>query len=186
MGNRKTTVKPRPQAKPRAARVKAAPPAEEKIRIGWFSFSCCEDNTIVMTEVMNDHWQEWKRRFDFRHARVLKSHNIFDQFDIAFIEGAIASDEQAQKVRDIRARSTYLVAVGACACIGLPAGQRNAFTQAQQAQVQPFLERFNASPKVRKIAEVVKVDVEVPGCPMDPDNFLRQVNALVARLRATR
>ena len=27
---------------------------DKKIKIGWFSFSCCEDNTIVMTEVMSD------------------------------------------------------------------------------------------------------------------------------------
>ena len=60
---------------------------QEKIKIGWFSFSCCEDNTVVMTEVMNDHWQEWKKIFDFRHVRVLKSKNIYDAFDIAFIEG---------------------------------------------------------------------------------------------------
>ena len=51
---------------------------QEKIKIGWFSFSCCEDNTVVMTEVMNGHWQEWKQIFDFRHVRVLKSKNIYD------------------------------------------------------------------------------------------------------------
>ncbi|MEY4731767.1 MAG: hypothetical protein RL681_713, partial [Candidatus Parcubacteria bacterium] len=72
--------------------------AQQKIKIGWFSFSCCEDNTIVMTEVMNDHWQEWKQLFDFRHARVLKSKNIMDEFDIAFIEGAIASPEHEKKL----------------------------------------------------------------------------------------
>jgi hypothetical protein len=54
----------------------------EKIKIGWFSYSCCEDNTVVMTEVMNDHWEEWKKIFDFRHVRVLKSKNIYDEFDI--------------------------------------------------------------------------------------------------------
>lgn len=75
---------------------------ENKIKIGWFSFSCCEDNTIVMTEVMNDHWQEWKKIFDFRHIRIFKSKNIFDEFDIAFIEGAVASLEQEERIKAIR------------------------------------------------------------------------------------
>src|SRR3989338_2464270 len=81
--------------------------AEEnkKIKIGWFTFSCCEDNTIVFTELMNDHWQEWKKLFDFRHARVLKSNNILDELDIAFIEGAIASQEHEDKLREIREKS---------------------------------------------------------------------------------
>jgi len=42
----------------------------KKIKIGWFSFSCCEDNTIVMTEVMNEHWREWKKIFDFTAKSV--------------------------------------------------------------------------------------------------------------------
>jgi len=156
----------------------------DKIKIGWFSFSCCEDNTIVMTEVMNDHWQEWKKIFDFRHVRVLKSKNIMDEFDIAFIEGAIASPEHEKQVRDIRNISKKLVAVGACAVVGLPAGQRNTFTDEQKASIQFLVDRFGALPSVKKVAEVVKVDVEIPGCPMDPKVFLDKVNTLVAELRS--
>ena len=99
----------------------------KKIKIGWFTFSCCEDNTIVMTEIMNDHWQEWKKLFDFRHVRVLKSNNVLDDLDIAFIEGAIASDEHAARLKEIRVKSKKLVAIGACAVVGMPAAQRNYF-----------------------------------------------------------
>ena len=166
-----------------ASAIIPAAPLPPKLKIGWFSFSCCEDNTVVMTEVMNDHWQEWKQLFDFRHARVLRSHNVMDEFDIAFIEGAIASEHQAATVRDIRSRSKKLVAVGACACIGLPAGQRNTFTPEQQAEIAPLVARVSALPKVQKVSDVVKVDAEIPGCPMDPNTFLAKVNALVKELR---
>jgi len=152
-----------------------------KLKIGWFSFSCCEDNTIVMTEVMNDHWQEWKELFDFRHARVLKSNNIMDDFDIAFIEGAMAGPEHVEK--DIRNRSKKLVAVGACAIVGMPAGQRNSFTPEQKASIDYLLTRFGALTDVKKVSDVVKVDVEIPGCPMDPKVFLEKVNGLVKELR---
>jgi len=155
----------------------------QKLKIGWFSFSCCEDNTIVMTEVMNDHWQEWKELFEFRHARVLKSNNVMDDFDIAFIEGALASPEHVEKVKDIRNRSKKLVAVGSCAIIGLPAGQRNAFTPEQKASIEYLTARFGALPEVKKVSDVVKVDVEIPGCPMDPKIFLEKVTALVGELR---
>lgn len=158
-------------------------PLTKKIKIGWFSFSCCEDNTIVMTEVMNDHWQEWKEIFDFRHVRVLKSNNIFDEFDIAFIEGAIASPEHEKYLIEIRNISKKLVAVGACAVVGLPAGQRNNFTIEQKASIQFLLDRFGAMPSVKKVSDVVKVDVEIPGCPIDPNNFLNEVNKLVVELR---
>lgn len=156
----------------------------EKLKIGWFSFSCCEDNTIVMTEVMNDHWEEWKKKFDFRHARVLKSKNVMDEFDIAFIEGAVASPEQEARLKDIRKRSKKLVAIGACAVTGLPSGQRNSFTDAQKEAIDFLVTRFGAMPKVLKVSDVVGVDAEVPGCPMDPGNFLKVVNDLTTELES--
>lgn len=156
---------------------------DNKIKIGWFSYSCCEDNTVVFTELLNDHWEEWKKIFDFRHVRVLKKENIMDEFDIAFIEGAIASPEQEEQLKDIRSRSKKLVAVGSCACVALPAGQRNTFNEEQHEHINFLLARFGASPQVKKVSEVVNVDVEIPGCPMSPDIFLQKVNALVAEFR---
>ena len=137
-----------------------------------------------MTEVMNDHWQEWKKIFDFRHVRVLKTKNIMDQFDIAFIEGAVASKKHEDQIKDIRSRAKKLVAVGACAVTGLPSGQRNNFTPEQKASIDFLVTRFGALPSVKKVSDVVKVDVEIPGCPMSPDVFLDKVNALVAELKA--
>lgn len=153
---------------------------DKKIKIGWFSFSCCEDNTIVFTELMNDHWKEWKRLFDFRHARVLKSQNVLDELDIAFIEGAIASDDHAEKLKEIREKSKKLVAIGACAVVGMPAAQRNYFNEKQKQEIEFLTARFSALPKVLKVSEVVKVDAEVGGCPMDPNKFMEAVTKLVA------
>lgn len=133
----------------------------------------------MMTEVMNDHWQEWKQIFDFRHARVLQSKNVLDELDIAFVEGAIASEKQAQELREIRQKSKKLVAVGACAIVGMPSAQRNYFNEEQRKEIEFLLARFSALPKVLKVSEVVKVDMEIPGCPMDPADFLAKVNALV-------
>jgi sulfhydrogenase subunit delta len=151
----------------------------KKIRIGWFSFSCCEDNTMVMLEVMNEHWQEWKKLFDFRHARVLQAKNVLDEMDIAFIEGAITAPQQEEMVKKIRQLAKKLVAVGSCAITGLPAGQRNYFTEEQKKNIEFILARFGALPQVLKVADIVPVDVEIPGCPMDPQVFLQKVNDLI-------
>src|SRR3989344_37266 len=153
---------------------------DKKIKIAWFTFSCSEDNTMIMLEIMNDHWQEWKKLFDFRNVHVLKEHNKFDEFDIAFIEGAIASEEHIEKLKKIRKITKKLVAVGACAIMGLPAGQRNSFAENQKNGVEFLLKHFASLPKVLKVSQVVKVDAEIPGCPIDPNSFLKVVNGLVA------
>jgi len=156
---------------------------KDKIRVGWFTFSCCEDNTIVMTEIMNDHWEEWKKLLDFRHARVLKSKNVLDELDIAFVEGAIASEEQEQQLREIRKKTKKLVAVGACAVVGMPAAQRNYFNEEQKREIEFLVARFAALPKVLKVADVVTVDAQVPGCPMDPDNFLKVLGEVLGEFQ---
>jgi coenzyme F420-reducing hydrogenase gamma subunit len=155
----------------------------KKIAIGWFTFSCCEDNTILFTEIMNDHWQEWKRIFDFRHVKVLKSNNIMDAFDISFVEGAIASPKHEAQLKDIRARSKKVVAIGSCACVGLPSAQRNDFTEEQKENIDFLVTRFGGLPKVLKVADVVTVDAQVSGCPMTAEAFLKAVNGLVAEMR---
>ena len=156
-----------------------------KLKIGWFSFSCSEDSTIVFTELMNERWQEWKKIFDFRHARVLQSKNVLDELDIAFVEGAIASEKQAKQLKEIREKSKKLVAIGACAVQGMPAGQRNFFNENQKKEIEALIARFSALPKVLKVSDVVKVDAEVPGCPMDPNEFLKVLEDLRKSLTDT-
>lgn len=153
----------------------ATPP--KKLRVGWFSFSCCEDSTIVFTELMNERWQDWKRLLDFRHARVLQSKNVLDQMDVAFIEGAIASQEHVKMVKEIRSKAKKVVAIGACAVMGLPSAQRNQFDEKTMAEIQPTLDRFPYLEKVQKLSEVIPVDANVPGCPMDEKKFLQVLDA---------
>lgn len=153
--------------------------SNKKIKIGWFTFSCCEDSTVLFTELMNDHWQEWKKIFDFRHARVLQTNNVMDEMDIAFVEGAIASEEQATKLKEIRGLSKKLVAIGACACIGLPSAQRNQFDSERLKEIEPILTRFAYASKVQKLSDLVTVDASVPGCPMDEKKFMETLENLL-------
>ena len=90
-----------------------------KLRVGWFSFTCCEDSAILFTELLNTYWAVWKDKIEFVHAKVLRK-DEFDEIremDVAFIEGAISSDSQEEKLKKIRNKTKSLVAVGACAVI---------------------------------------------------------------------
>lgn len=156
---------------------------QDKIKIAWFVFSCCEDNTVVFTELLNDHWKEWRDLFDFRHVNVMKSKNVFDEFDVAFVEGAIASENHKKRLLEIREKTKKLVAVGSCAVTGMPAGQRNFFNEEQKKNIEPLIEHFASFPKALKVSDIVKVDAQVPGCPMKPEDFVGAVNSLVAELK---
>lgn len=157
----------------------------KKLRIGWFSFSCCEDSTIIFTELLNDHYQEWKEKIEFCSVLVLRKKSVIKDLDVAFVEGAITSEKQEEKLRQIRRESKKLVAIGACACIGMPSAQRNLFDEKKNTEIQNILIRFNYAKSVRKLSEVVPVDDFVHGCPMDEkiflaivDKYLREFNII--------
>jgi coenzyme F420-reducing hydrogenase gamma subunit len=145
---------------------------KEKMSIGWFSFTCCEDSTILFTELLNDNLDDWKKVVDFKHVKALKTTNVLKDLDVAFVEGAISSDSQADEVKKIRDNAKYVVAIGSCACTGMPSGSRNDFKDEQiNERIAWYLSHFDYSDKVRKLEEVITVDDKVDGCPMSVDVF---------------
>lgn len=144
----------------------------KKLKVGWVTFTCSEDSTIIFTELLNDHFWEWKKILDFTYAKALRSENKLTNLDICFVEGAITSEEQALKLKKLREVSKRLIAVGACAVTGMPSAQRNLFDPQTTAEIQPILDKFSYRAKVSKVSDIVKVDAEVPGCPMDEKIFL--------------
>lgn len=145
----------------------------KKLVIGWFSFTCSEDSTILFTELLNDHLDEWKKKIEFRHVKALKSKNSMEGLDVAFIEGAISSDRQAEDVKKIRENAKYVVAIGSCACTGMPSASRNQFASSEISEkIQWYMGHFDYSKHVSRLDEVIKVDDKVDGCPMNVPVFL--------------
>lgn len=146
---------------------------EKKLRIGWFSFSCSDDSTIIFTELLNDHYKEWRKKLEFVSAGFMQKRREIKDIDVSFVEGAITSPKQEEKLLEIRKQSKRLVAIGACACTGMPSTQRNAFDEKTNEEIKNILIRFQYAKIVKKLSKIVKVDDQVPGCPMDENIFLK-------------
>ena len=84
---------------------------KKKVRIGWFSFSCCEDSTIIFTEMFNDHYDKWKDILDIRYIRAMKKNNDMKNLDIAFVEGAISNSKYEEELKEIRNNCKLLIAI---------------------------------------------------------------------------
>jgi len=149
---------------------------QKKLKIGWFSFTCCEDSTIMFTEMLNDHLLAWKKILDFRHCNILKSKNELSDIDVAFVEGAICTERDKEKLKKIREVSKYIVAIGACAVTGLPTGHRNNFNEEMKKEIAPYLLQFNQSTRVYALHELIEVDDKVPGCPMIETEFVKTID----------
>ena len=111
---------------------------------------------------------------EFRHMKALKTNNSLSGLDVAFIEGAISSESQANEVRQIRENAKYVVAIGACACTGQPSTSRNQFVGEQlNERIRWYLSHFDYGKEVKRLNEVIQVDDMVRGCPMKVPSFLQ-------------
>ncbi len=149
----------------------------KKLAVSWITFSCCGDSSILFLELLNEYFFEWVSKMDFRYFPMLKEkENVFDGTDVAFIEGAIATEEDEKILKEIRQKSKKLVTVGSCACTGMPSAQRNTFDESTQLEISMVVGRFGHLEKVLPAKDVVPVDYQVPGCPMDEKAFIEVLN----------
>lgn len=95
-------------------------------------------------------------------------------WDVTLVEGSITTAHDAERIRGIRARSGTLITIGACATSGgIQALRNRADVEAWKAQVYPHPEWVDALARSTPIAEHVKVDAEIQGCPVNPQQVLR-------------
>lgn len=148
---------------------------KNKLKIAWMTFTCCEDSSIMFTEMLNDRFFDWKELIEFRHANILQSKNELSDIQVAFLEGAICTEKEKAKALKVRGIAEHVVAIGACACAGMPTAQRNNFDENTKEDIAPYLQKYHQLDKVMALEEVIKVDDKVPGCPMIEDMFLKVV-----------
>ncbi len=93
-----------------------------------------------------------------------------EEVNIGILEGAVSTDENLELVKEMREKSEILISLGACSCFGGIPGLRNfhdstVLKESIYANKVPDDELPALLDKVIPASQVVKVDVEIPGCP---------------------
>jgi NAD-reducing hydrogenase small subunit len=114
-----------------------------------------------------------------------------ENVDVTLVEGAVSSQDDAAKIQVVRSRTRVLAALGDCAVTGNVPAMRNPLPTAKMLQaiyvagaspsagvpsqgVPPLL------PYARPVADFVKVDAHLPGCPPKPESILSLLTDLLA------
>ncbi|MEJ2058975.1 MAG: sulfhydrogenase subunit delta [Acidihalobacter sp.] len=100
--------------------------------------------------------------------------------DIAFIEGSISTPDELERVRQVRAQSRYVITIGACATAGGLQALRNfADAEAWKQAIYASPEYIESLDTATPVAEHIKVDLELWGCPVNTRQVLAAVRALL-------
>lgn len=149
-----------------------------KPRVAFFDFTSCEGCQLTVVDSLQTH-PELLDVIDIVEFREAMTGHA-EQYDIAFIEGSCTRPSDEARLASIRARSSLVGALGACAHIAGVNAIRNRMDAAEAGRIvygddAPRFESYAARP----ISEVIRVDFVVPGCPIVPDEFLRIVTLLL-------
>ncbi|MBQ0988215.1 oxidoreductase [Streptomyces sp. F63] len=102
-------------------------------------------------------------------------------YDLALVEGSVTTAADAERVREIRAASRHLVAIGACATAGGIQALRDFADVAEfRAAVYARPEQIDALARSTPVSAHVRVDFELRGCPVDRGQLLEVVTAFLA------
>ncbi len=102
-------------------------------------------------------------------------------YDLSLVEGSITTPEDAERIREVRAQSKYLVVLGACGTSGGIQALRNFADVAEYSSaVYPTPEYLNTLKDSTPIRDHVQVDYELRGCPVDRGQLLEVITAYLA------
>jgi coenzyme F420-reducing hydrogenase gamma subunit len=101
-------------------------------------------------------------------------------YDLSLVEGSITTPHDAERIREVRRVSKALVTIGACATAGGIQALRNfkdvtAFTSIVYARPDYIDTLATSTP----IADHVKVDFELRGCPINKHQLLEVLTAFL-------
>lgn len=100
------------------------------------------------------------------------------KYDVVIVEGSVITNQDKYRLKTVRKKSKILIALGACACLGGIPEIKN-YTDKQKAVKYVYKNIKNISnPEIKPLCELVKVDLELPGCPPTGKEILEALKQL--------
>jgi len=151
-----------------------------KPTVGIFGLTGCAGDQLVILNC-EDQLLDLVSLIDIRDFLMASSENDDDcLLDVALVEGAVVSQRDAEKLRAIRKRAKILVALGTCAVWGgVAAMDRGADRRKLLQEVYGEMGLGYDSAATQAVHEIVKVDLNITGCPIEKDHFLAAIGNLL-------
>lgn len=144
-----------------------------KKKVGIFTFTCDEGCSIYLIEIFNKKLVGWLEKMELSYFLSMKDRRDVKDFDIVLVEGAITTERDLKEIKELRKKTKILIGMGNCTITGMPTCQRNYFNEAQLGEIKKDLDKFKFLPKCQPVKEVVKMDDEIPGCPISEEAFIK-------------
>ena len=150
----------------------------KKLKVAIVSLTSCEGCQFVMLD-QGKRFLNWLKRVKMDEFRLIEDRpEIATSYDFCFVEGNPVTKENISLLKKMRRISKLLVAVGNCAALGGVWELKN-YQNKEKAIRQVYKKLKVPNPDIKEIDNFVKVDLTIPGCPIDGDEFMEIISQLV-------
>jgi sulfhydrogenase subunit delta len=152
--------------------------ANGKPKIAFFDFTSCEGCQLTVVDSLQTHPEllQVVEIVQFREAMSERG----EDYQVAFIEGSCTRQSDEPRLQQIRQQAAVVVALGTCAHLG-GVNSLKALHPLEEVRQYVYGDRADwyETYEARPIDAVIPVDFAIPGCPIDRDEFLACVKALL-------
>jgi coenzyme F420-reducing hydrogenase gamma subunit len=152
-------------------------PKRRKPKLAVWKFASCDGCQLSLLDC-EDELLAVAGEVDIAHFLEASRATVRGPYDLSLVEGSITTPHDAQRIQQVRAASKRLVTIGACATSGGIQALRNFRDIAEFISVvyaRP--EYIDTLDRSTPIAEHVRVDFELRGCPINKAQLLEVISA---------
>jgi coenzyme F420-reducing hydrogenase gamma subunit len=154
-----------------------------KPTVAVYKFSSCDGCQLSILN-LEDELLDLVGAVEIAYFLEARRRTLPGPYDIALVEGSVTTPHEAERIQEIRKQAKTLVAIGACATSGGIQALRNTSNLDDLAiAVYEHPEYLHALPTSTAIAEHVKVDYELWGCPVNKYQLVEVIQALLQKRR---
>lgn len=154
-----------------------------KPRIAIFDLTDCEGCELQFLG-LKEKLLEFAQDYEIANWRLVQPHvGELPNVDVAIIQGTVITPADVEQVKKVREKAKFLVAIGECARTGwIPTWIKK--ENREKAVKYVYGEKYK--PKAvdaLPVKNIVKVDMEIPGCPPEPallEKFLNDIPRLLS------
>jgi coenzyme F420-reducing hydrogenase gamma subunit len=153
----------------------------EKLKIAIFSLTCCEGCQFAILDRLHEILK-LAPYLEISQMRLLEEDGKYPaSFDAIFVEGTPLTQKNIETLKNLRSKTKTLIALGACAHTAGIHGIKNYEDKEKLIQtVYPKNYKTVENLDPRPLSAYVPVEFSVPGCPVEPLEFLKTLHKVIA------
>ncbi len=152
----------------------------DKIIVGIYSLAGCEGcrhEIVNLGEKLIELMEKYG--IEIAYEPLLGYTSEREEYDIVFVEGAVASIEDAEKLKEIRRKAKILVALGTCSLLGGIPGLMKGRSINGVKKVYGSEEKHEGIIEGEPISRYVRVDYWLRGCPINKWELVELIAKIV-------